>query len=135
MRSAWNGSCWSPRVRTEHGACIVVVEDDPDILDLVRTALDIEGYDVVGFNRPFDPAALPHDPRLFLVDIMLPGSTGIELARMLREERQMTVPMVAMSASVIMIERAHASGYFQAVLRKPFNLDELLDTLERQLAA
>lgn len=110
--------------------CIVVVEDDPYILDLVRDALEMEGFEPVGFNRPFAVDTLTVRPALFLFDLMLPGQSGIELAQTLSDGEYLGAPKIAMSASAVMLERARQSGLFAAFLRKPFDLDVLLTTVE-----
>jgi DNA-binding response OmpR family regulator len=115
--------------------CIVIVEDEPEILLIIQDVLRDEGYEAVGFNRPFDPKTLHAEPSLFVLDMMLPERTGIELAGALRDHGYVAVPMIAMSASSAMINQARQSGLFQAYLPKPFNLDHLLDLVERQLAA
>ena len=67
----------TPRISGQK-PCIVVVEDDPHILDLVRDALELEGIDPVGFNRPFAIDTVTLHPALFLFDLMLPEQTGIQ---------------------------------------------------------
>src|SRR4051794_20069515 len=91
---------------------VAVVEDDPNILFVVRDVLAMEGVESIGFNRPFNPEDLTLQPDLFLVDLMLPGTSGIDLARDLRHRGYAVTPMIAMSASGSMIERASESGLF-----------------------
>ena len=119
---------------TEGKPYVVVVEDDPLILTLVHDALEMEGFEPIGFNHPFKIETLTVDPALFLFDLMLPDQTGIELAERLREDGYAEAPMIAMSASPVMIEHARQTDLFEAVLTKPFDLDQLLQTVE-QLAA
>jgi two-component system phosphate regulon response regulator PhoB len=121
-------------MKPEH-TCIVIVEDQPEILQLVRDVLAITGYESVGFNRPFDPTTLDVVPHAFILDMMLPDRSGIELAGMLREGGYEQVPMIAMSASPDKITEAKKSGLFQGYLPKPFDLDELLSLIEEQLVA
>lgn len=110
---------------------IVIVEDEADLLDLIAQILEEEGYTIVRFSRP-DAIRLDRDqqPRLFLLDLMLPGMDGIELARTLRPEWE-TTPMIAMSASPTLLEAARRSGLFQATVGKPFDMIELIDTVTR----
>ena len=120
---------------TAEKQCIVIVEDEPDILDMVTDVLELEGFDVIAFNRPFDPSTLRIDPDLFVVDLMLPGQSGIELAKRLRWQGFRSVPMIAMSASSKMLRAAEQSGLFQALLAKPFDLLRLLQMIETHLPA
>jgi CheY-like chemotaxis protein len=114
-------------------ASIVIVEDEPDILTLLSDLLGGEGFSVVGFHRPFDLSALVVTPDLFVLDLMLPEGSGIEVARMLRHAGYHGTPMIAMSASEMMLEQARNSGLFQAFLPKPFDVIELLETVTHQL--
>ena len=67
-------------------AHILVVDDDPRITDLLRRILAYEGYSVA--TAASGDAALmstiEHAPNLILLDIMLPGIDGLEVARRLR---------------------------------------------------
>jgi two-component system response regulator CpxR len=111
---------------------VALVEDDADISDLMREVLEIDGFEVVMFSEPDPPkiAALEPPPALFLIDIMLPGMNGVELAEHLRRGAYPDTPMIAMSASRLMLERASASGLFQDTMAKPFNLSTLLSRVE-----
>lgn len=115
---------------------IVVVDDERDILDLLCDALEDEGYQVLGFTwpPPIDTLQRDVEPTLFLLDIMLPDIDGIRLARQLKAERFPETPMVAMSASAAMLEAAAEAEVFEDTLPKPFDLSELLDTVERYAA-
>src|SRR2546421_7512014 len=105
---------------------IVVVEDEPDVLDVIRETLELEGFEAIGFNHPYLLDTLRAEPDLFLLDIMLPKQSGIEVAEQLRTARYFDTPMVAMSASRVMLDLAVATGLFQATLSKPFDLDQLI---------
>ena len=111
---------------------ILLVEDDWEIQDLLGEALDDEGFDVTCFASP--DALLQdlwsHRPDLFLVDLMLPRISGIELAARLRQLGFTQTPILGMSASKPMATVAHGSGVFDHVIDKPFDLDTLIATLE-----
>lgn len=116
-------------------ATIVVVEDEAGILDLLREILEIDGHRVYGFTVP-DIARIrtaAPDADLFLLDLMLPGMSGIELAGRLADSFP-GCPMIAMSASATALAQAQRSASFREVLAKPFNLMALLSTVERCLA-
>jgi CheY-like chemotaxis protein len=110
---------------------IVVVDDEPDVLDLLCQILQDEGYAVVCHAHPREVAADPCDVALFLLDLMLPTMTGIALARQLRGTGFPHTPMIAMSASRDMLEDASQSHLFQGMLAKPFDLNGLLTYAER----
>lgn len=109
---------------------IIYVEDNPANFVLVRKVLGVHGEYVVeqadsgeaGWER-----IVLAPPALVLLDLDLPGLSGIELARRLKaDERLRSIPIVAISASVMKDERAQAR---QAgcvwFLEKPFDIQEL----------
>src|SRR5947209_19736181 len=80
-------------------AHILVVDDDPRITDLLRRILAYEGHSVAiassgneALNR-----TLERDPALIVLDIMLPGITGLEVARRLRAAGD-NVPILMLTA-------------------------------------
>lgn len=114
---------------------IVVVEDEPEIMEMIRDLLHMAGYDVVGFTHPslletLDPST---PPDLFVIDLMLPAMSGIEVAQWLRERGYAHTPMIAISASRLMQQFAHESHAFQATLAKPFDVATLLERVDRCL--
>ena len=77
-------------MRTEPGT-IVVVEDDPNIADLVDMYLRREGFRVIqAADGEAGLAAIAREkPRMALLDVGLPGEDGISLARYLRDIQEM----------------------------------------------
>jgi CheY-like chemotaxis protein len=115
---------------------IVVVDDEPDVLDLISSVLEDEGYSVLRLSHPVfvrDLKGRSPQPSLFVLDIMLPTMSGIQLARRLREDGYGNTPMIAMSASPSMLQVAEESALFQHSLSKPFDLDALLQAVEDHL--
>jgi CheY-like chemotaxis protein len=112
---------------------IVVVDDEPELLHLVRDVLEEEGLSVLPVDHPDQVVNVVTRvrPALFLVDLMLPGTDGVELARRLRESGAEQTPIVGMSASRGMLEAAERSSLFDETLPKPFELSQLLGCVER----
>lgn len=112
---------------------VIVVDDEPDVLDLVHDVLRDEGLPVIAVDHPNRAinAAAEVAPSVVLLDLMLPGCDGIELARTLRRQGLDRTPMVAMSASQTMLTAAEASDLFDDTLAKPFDLNDLLDCVDR----
>jgi two-component system response regulator MprA len=119
---------------------ILVVEDEPGIAGFVRRGLHFEGYDVA--VAPDGPSALrmlrDDPPDLVVLDVMLPGSDGFEIARRLRAaeaaEQLPAVPVLMLTARDAVSDRvtglrAGADDY----LVKPFDFDELLARIEALL--
>jgi CheY-like chemotaxis protein len=114
---------------------IVVVDDEPDVLRLVCDVLEGEGVIVEAAARPDKiPDLSESPPDLMLLDLMLPGMNGIDLAHKLRTSGLNEVPMVAMSASESMLRRAAMSHLFEEVLAKPFDIADLLTLVRRHVS-
>src|SRR5437667_12639862 len=108
-------------------APILVVDDDPKIVTLVRTYLEREGFSVVtaGDGRAALAVVGESKPRLIILDIMLPELDGLALMRILRERSE--VPIVLLSARSQVADRVYgihegADDY----LAKPFSPAELV---------
>ena len=86
-------------------ACIVVIDDEAEILAMLRDLLEMEGFSVVAVSHPdsLEASISGAEPHLFLIDIMLPRTSGIEVAAQLRRKGFPQTPMVAMSASRLLV--------------------------------
>jgi DNA-binding response OmpR family regulator len=114
---------------------ILVVEDDPAILDVLRLILEEGGYAVETVADGETLRDFPNGPPdLLLLDIWLSGWDGREICRSLKgREETKNLPIVICSASrdgEKMAREAGADGF----LAKPFDLDDLLATVARQLS-
>ncbi|MCA8998442.1 MAG: response regulator transcription factor [Planctomycetaceae bacterium] len=116
---------------------ILIVEDEEAIAHGLLFNFEAEGYDpvVVGDG----PGALsylaehPHDVDLVLLDLMLPGMSGYEICREIRD-RDQEIPILVLSARTMSEDRAHAfdCGTDQ-YMTKPFALPELLSRVRNLL--
>ena len=111
------------------GARILVVEDNPLNLKLVRDVLTAFGYDVVAAQSGEEGVELAGrcDPDLVLMDLQLPGIDGYEALRLLRMDPQLGgVPVVALTAFAMREDRERtASAGFDGYLSKPISVREL----------
>lgn len=114
---------------------IVVIDDERDLLALVHDVLAEEGFSVLAVDTPDRALGMTRRvrPDVCLIDLMLPGIDGIQLARRLRDQGLSGTPMIAMSASSSMLSMAERSQLFDDTLPKPFELDTLLECVERYL--
>jgi two-component system, OmpR family, response regulator len=119
------------KIMTIEQPCIVVVEDEPSVLELVRDVLRLGAYRVVGVSDPKHLFEMLHSlhPDLFLIDIMLPGMSGIEVAETLRAGGQ-TAPIVTMSASKLMSQVASQSPAVDESIDKAFDVVALLNSIK-----
>jgi DNA-binding NtrC family response regulator len=118
---------------------VLVVDDDPDLLQSLRVLLEAYDYGVImAANAAAAVAAVTEQaPDLVLTDIYMPDADGIELINTLRQH-DVTVPVIAMSGG------GRLGGYDNlsiathlgaaAVIDKPFSNASLIDTIERVLA-
>jgi CheY-like chemotaxis protein len=108
-------------VTSEEAAPILVVEDEPNIARLLRAYLEDAGYAVAHAGNGHDALALAgqHHPRLVLLDLMLPGLSGMRVCELLRRESD--VPIVMLTARAQDAEKvAGLESGADDYIRKPF---------------
>lgn len=114
------------------GLTILVVEDEPETLELVSMILRDSGADVLtASNAEAAMAALESStPHVVVSDLNLPGADGCDLVRMVRERFGKKVPAIALSASKSMgdAKRALEAG-FDVHVAKPVSTDELIEAV------
>ena len=107
---------------------ILVVEDNPKNLKLVRDVLQHFGYEVIEATSGEDGVRLAGEasPDLILMDLQLPGIDGAEALRQIRAGRNPDVPVVAVTAFAMNDDRdrAFASG-FTGYVEKPISVRAL----------
>lgn len=106
---------------------VLLIEDDPNIVDLIRANLLVRGYDAVVSTDGLRALALVETerPDIVLLDLMLPQADGFELCKSIRE--QSAVGIIVVSArggerDKVTAINAGADDY----LTKPFGIEELL---------
>jgi len=80
---------------------VLVVEDEADVVDLLRYHLKRAGYRVIEANSGSAglEAARTHRPHAVILDIMLPGMTGLEVCRLLKSDRDTaSIPIIMLTA-------------------------------------
>ena len=115
-------------------ARILVVEDNPKNLKLVRDVLHYSGYEVVEATTGEEGVRLAREvhPDLVLMDLQLPGIDGAEALRRIRaEESTHATPVVAVTAFVMADDRsrAFASG-FDGYVEKPISVRGLAQQVQ-----
>jgi DNA-binding response OmpR family regulator len=110
---------------------ILVIDDDLDILDAISTILDFEGFKVISSSKAAEIFMLINGcmPDLILLDVLLSGQDGRDIAKKLKTRRETKkIPIVMMSAHPTVsrdINNCKADGF----IAKPFNIDYLLSTI------
>lgn len=120
---------------------IVIVDDDDAIRDAVTNLLASVGIDAVGFGSPVeaDLASLPDRPGCFILDVRMPGASGLDFQRQLGTGPHRGKPVIFLTAhgDIPMSVQAMKAGAID-FLTKPFRDQTLLDAIqtaiERDLA-
>jgi len=105
----------------------LVVEDDPNIVDLIRSNLAVRGYDTVVSTTGLRAIQLleTEEPDIVLLDLMLPEVDGFELCRQIRERSSVAIIVVSARGGErdkVTALNVGADDY----MTKPFSIEELL---------
>lgn len=113
---------------------VLVVDDDPQVLRLMRVNLELEGYDVVSAPDGEEAleAVLNERPDVVVCDVMMPGMDGLTVLRNLRSNpRTSKIPFVVVSAKAQRTDvKAALDMGADRYITKPFDPQELLDAVE-----
>lgn len=113
---------------------ILIVDDEEDIVDVVKTRLESVGYEIdcaYDGKEGFDKVKA-HKPDLVILDIMMPGLNGSTLCGMLKfDEEYMHIPVIILTARSTMLDKeiGEAVGA-DAYIVKPFDTAELVATIK-----
>ncbi len=119
---------------SQDGQAVLVVDDDDDIREIIGIILDGEGIPSIGAKDGVAALELMRQrgrPSLILLDLMMPRLDGMGFVRELRKDPSIAdVPVVVMSGNS---ETGNAAALMGAAssLRKPVDLDELLEKVGR----
>jgi DNA-binding response OmpR family regulator len=119
---------------TRPGAPVLVVEDDPDLLEIESAILRDAGYRVVEASDGLEALAAAdlERPALVLLDMRMPRMNGWEFAREFRARHGPGCPIVVVTAAEDARARAREIGA-DAWLEKPFEVTDVLRLLARHL--
>jgi two-component system response regulator VicR len=117
---------------------VVCIEDEPEMIDLVKLILGRKGFDLIGANggREGLEAVRRVKPDLVLLDLMMPDMDGWEVYQKIKADKElMDIPVIVVTARAQSIDRvlglhiAKVDDY----ITKPFGPQELLQSVERVL--
>ena len=116
---------------------ILIVEDNDLNMKLFHDLLEVHGYETFQTKdgREALGMARDHRPDLILMDIQLPGMSGIEALKVLRADpATASLRVVAITASVMQQDRQEIMrAGFDGFIEKPINLRGLLDTVQKAM--
>jgi len=131
-----------PDVTTTPAGNVLIVEDDPDVREMLSTLLSTEGFHAVAAEDGLEALHLlravrhraPEVPCLVLLDLKMPRLGGNEFRRaQLGDPTVASVPVAVMSGAVDLEQRAQDLGAV-ATVAKPINIDRLMDVVRRYCA-
>lgn len=117
-------------------AKVMLIEDDPTMVSLLRTLLEIEGFEVHHLDvfQDVTNAVSTVAPDVVLMDVHLKGANGLEILTALRGAPGIVQPKVILSSGMDFRHEAMAKGANEFVL-KPYMPDELIQKIKDQLSA
>lgn len=115
------------------GGQVLLIEDEPNIIEAIKFILSREGWHVHTHSNGMDAAEVVRSraPDVLILDVMLPGRSGYDILRELREDAaHAELPVLMLTArgqskDREMAERAGASRF----MTKPFSNAEVLDAV------
>jgi DNA-binding response OmpR family regulator len=118
--------------------CILCVEDEPEMIDLIRLILGRRGFEVKGATGGVEGLKMIRDekPDLILLDLMMPDMDGWEVYQQIKaDEKTKGIPVIVVTAKAQSIDKvlglhiAKVDDY----IAKPFSPQDLLNSVERVL--
>jgi DNA-binding response OmpR family regulator len=119
------------------GTRILIVDDEQDTLNLLRTIMMISGFDPITTLNSVEAIGLAEreKPDVVLLDVMMPRLDGFTLCKLMRRrESTMNIPIIFVTAyeSLDLEERRIEAGG-SMVVRKPIDFDVLMQTIDKIL--
>jgi DNA-binding response OmpR family regulator len=116
---------------------ILLVDDDYEIVESMRIALESRGYSILVARDGNQGLAMAEreDPDLVILDMMMPKRSGFLVLEKLRRTRPVPIRVIMITANEGSRHKAYAEMLgVDDYLRKPFAMDRLLDSVERLLS-
>jgi DNA-binding response OmpR family regulator len=117
---------------------ILLVDDDAEIVDAMRYALEAKGYVILIARDGNQGLAMAEreDPDLVILDMMMPKRSGFLVLERLRRTRPVPMRVIMITANEGSRHKAYAEMLgVDDYIRKPFAMDRLLDSVNRLLPA
>lgn len=115
---------------------IMLAEDDPTMLNLLKTLMRLEGFEVAALDQDENvlDAVLRENPDVLLLDVHLPQGNGLDFLRQMRAEPRLKELIVLMASGMSLKTECMQAGA-NAFLLKPFMPDTLISTIRSLLAS
>ncbi len=119
------------------GKTVLIVDDDYEIVDAMRAALEAHGHYVLVARDGNQGLAMAEreDPDLMILDMMMPKRSGFLVLEKLRRVRPIPLRVIMITANEGSRHKAYAEMLgVDDYIRKPFAMDRLLESVDRLLA-
>jgi two-component system, OmpR family, response regulator VicR len=119
--------------------CILCVEDEPEMIDLIRLILGRRGFDIKGAHGGVEGLKMirQEQPDLVLLDLMMPDMDGWEVYQQMKaDEKTKNIPVIVVTAKAQSIDKvlglhiAKVDDY----IAKPFSPQDLMNSVEKVLS-
>jgi CheY-like chemotaxis protein len=118
-------------------SCIIVVNDDPEIVELYRLILEQQGYAVIGVYNSYDALTILNEinPDLIITNIARSPMDGWEfITNCKKNPLTKDIPVIVASAQTYTPEKQHKYGnYIEEYIQLVFTSDLLIDTIKKVL--
>ena len=132
--SGWDSSFWAHNVDGTQPPRILVVDDDPEIIELFADALSTDGrFEVAMAQTGYDAGVLTQQfrPSIVILDYMLPDINGNVVCRTIRQSKDLQQIRVLIISGVI--NRSEVDQLLEAgaddFIKKPFNIEVVIDRI------
>jgi DNA-binding response OmpR family regulator len=119
------------------GKRILLVDDDPEIVESMRTVLESRGYEILVARDGNQGLVMAEgeEPDLVVLDMMMPKRSGFLVLEKLRRSRPDPMRVIMITANEGSRHKAYAEMLgVDDYIRKPFAMDRLLDSVDRLLS-
>jgi CheY-like chemotaxis protein len=123
----------------EHAGRVLIVDDDPDMREVIRAVLQNEGFDTTEARNGLQALRILQRPNertdVVLLDLMMPTMDGFHLRMLLRQDPLLhQIPIIVMTAHSGVLGVRQDADDPQIVLRKPLDFDALVKTISDTVA-
>ncbi|MDA0660068.1 MAG: response regulator [Planctomycetota bacterium] len=116
---------------------VLIVDDDPDIIETLRFAISAKGFEVLVARDGNQGLAMAEreNPDLLILDMMMPKRSGFLVLEKLRRSRPVPLRIIMITANEGSRHKAYAEMLgVDDYIRKPFAMDRLMESVQRLLA-
>ncbi len=126
-----------PEAEESKGKRILLVDDDAEIVESMKLALEAKGYQILIARDGNQGLAMAEraDPDLVILDMMMPKRSGFLVLERLRRTRRIPIRVIMITANEGSRHKAYAEMLgVDDYIRKPFAMDRLMESVDRLLA-